>query len=468
MNAHRSRTSLSFGAFAPSHEPASSQALFSEDSQGLVDATHDDGADPSNDRVTGHRSVVEKIEDIVESVVDAMSENRPLTLPLRSRPSGNEFVVSFPSTHAAGVKKFVCLMFLDVFEAASLQVLFLCRQALVSGTVITKRLLSSFPRRSDPRWSKTLDPAEPDQPYYRSIYYQNPELFGSQNYVDRLVDDIAFTLGVGRHELNIVAASKGLVAGQSFTPENGEPIVVVPPAEAVINFDLRSVGWILVIEKEATFRSLVSLRYHEQSAAGPGILMTAKGYPDLASRQFLHRVNSSWPQIPIYALMDFDPDGVSIMRTYKHGSLGMRHEQSVTVPGLIWLGVKHNDLLDLPMRFLPSVASESQESQSTLISSQNSNVSSSRSVSRTMSGSSRRGGTGWKVISMSRRDRAKAVRLLSTLNEHHQQDADEMELASELQLMLMLNMKFEIQAIHEVENMAYWLDERLSRISDWV
>ncbi|KAK6833320.1 meiotic recombination protein rec12 [Apiospora arundinis] len=434
MNAHRSRTSLSFGAFAPSHEPASSQALFSEDSQGPVDATHDDGADPSNDRVIGHRSVVEKIEDIVESVVDAMSENCPLTLPLRSRSSGNEFVVSFPSTHAAGVKKFGCYHL----------------------------------SHEDPDWSKTLDPAEPDQPYHRSIYYQNPELFGSQNYVDRLVDDIAFTLGVGRHELNIVAASKGLVAGQSFTPENGEPVVVVPPAEAVINFDLRSVGWILIIEKEATFRSLVSLRYHEQSAAGPGILMTAKGYPDLASRQFLHRVNSSWPQIPIYALMDFDPDGVSIMRTYKHGSSGMRHEQSVTVPGLIWLGVKHNDLLDLPMRFLPSVASESQESQSTLISSQNSNGSSSRSVSRTMSGSSRRGETGWKVISMSRRDRAKAVRLLSTLSEHHQQDADEMELASELQLMLMLNMKFEIQAIHEVENMAYWLDERLSRISDWV
>ncbi|KAK8004075.1 hypothetical protein PG989_003794 [Apiospora arundinis] len=390
MNAHRSRTSLSFGAFAPSHEPASSQALFSEDSQGPVDATHDDGADPSNDRVIGHRSVVEKIEDIVESVVDAMSENRPLTLPLRSRSSGNEFVVSFPSTHAAGVKKFGCYHL----------------------------------SHEDLHWSKTLDPAEPDQPYHRSIYYQNPELFGSQNYVDRLVDDIAFTLGVGRHELNIVAASKGLVAGQSFTPENGEPVVVVPPAEAVINFDLRSVGWILIIEKEATFRSLVSLRYHEQSAAGQGILMTVVS--------------------------------------------GMRHEQSVTVPGLIWLGVKHNDLLDLPMRFLPSVASESQESQSTLISSQNSNGSSSRSVSRTMSGSSRRGETGWKVISMSRRDRAKAVRLLSTLSEHHQQDADEMELASELQLMLMLNMKFEIQAIHEVENMAYWLDERLSRISDWV
>ena len=165
--------------------------------------------------------------------------------------------------------------------------------------------------------------------------------------------------------------------------------------------------------------------------------------------------------------MDFDPDGVSIMRTYKHGSLGMRHEESVTVPGLTWLGVKHGDLLDLQMRPLPSEPSGSQESQSTSSLSQNSNNASSRTISRSMSGSSRLGEAGWKTLSMSRRDRAKAVRLLSTLEEQHHQDADEMEQASELQLMLMLNMKFEIQAVDEAENMAYWLDERLSRIGGW-
>lgn len=61
----------------------------------------------------------------------------------------------------------------------------MCHEALVSGHVITKR----------------------------NIYYQNPDLFGSQQYVDNLVDDVAFTFGVGRDMLNIVAAYKGLVAG---------------------------------------------------------------------------------------------------------------------------------------------------------------------------------------------------------------------------------------------------------------
>lgn len=65
--------------------------------------------------------------------------------------------------------------------------------------------------------------------YVRNIYYQNPELFRSQSAVDDMVDNLAFTLGVGREDLNIVscpwgcsrsqlrlwqvAAAKGLISG---------------------------------------------------------------------------------------------------------------------------------------------------------------------------------------------------------------------------------------------------------------
>lgn len=170
--------------------------------------------------------------------------------------------------------------------------------------------------------------------------------------------------------------------------------------------------------------------------------------------------------------MDFDPDGVSILRTYKHGSQGMRHEENVTVPGLLWLGVKSSDLLELQLQLLPMSSSgpshEGTESQSALSSSQNNNSESSRSLARALPGSARRSEAGWRLLSMSCRDRAKAVRLLCSLNDQVHQDADEMELASEIQLMLVLNMKFEIQAVDQAENMAYWLDERLSRISGWI
>lgn len=49
----------------------------------------------------------------------------------------------------------------------------------------------------------------------------------------------------------------------------------------------------------------------------------------------------------MYALVDYDPDGIAIMRTYKHGSQGLEHEQNSTVPELRWLGIRSSDLLDL-------------------------------------------------------------------------------------------------------------------------
>jgi meiotic recombination protein SPO11 len=46
-------------------------------------------------------------------------------------------------------------------------------------------------------------------PKFRNIYYQNPDLFKSQSAVDEMVDNLAFTLGVCREDLNIV---RGLVS----------------------------------------------------------------------------------------------------------------------------------------------------------------------------------------------------------------------------------------------------------------
>jgi meiotic recombination protein SPO11 len=39
------------------------------------------------------------------------------------------------------------------------------------------------------------------------IYYQHQDLFEKQSQVDELVDDIAFTLGINRADLNIVRLS---------------------------------------------------------------------------------------------------------------------------------------------------------------------------------------------------------------------------------------------------------------------
>lgn len=47
-----------------------------------------------------------------------------------------------------------------------------------------------------------------------------------------------------------------------------------------------------------------------------------------------------------YALVDGDPHGVSIMSTYKYGSLAHQHENArLSVPGLSWLGLKISDAI---------------------------------------------------------------------------------------------------------------------------
>lgn len=198
----------------------------------------------------------------------------------------------------------------------------------------------------------------------------------------------------------------------------------------------------------------------------------AKGYPDLDTRRFLHDLHTQWPQIPMHVLVDFDPDGIAIMRTYKHGSLGLRHEQNVTVPGLSWLGIKSGDVLDGP-RGSSSIASHisSNPSSQTLInslpSSQTPASQSSASSGQTMTVPVPLLYIGDKnARPLTARDRKKAISILRLLAHQQDQDAEEMELTRELQVMMALNMKFEIQAVDDAGNMARWLDERLPVLVD--
>jgi meiotic recombination protein SPO11 len=45
-----------------------------------------------------------------------------------------------------------------------------------------------------------------------------------------------------------------------------------------------------------------------------------KGYPDLATRHFLHVLCECSPELPVYGIADSDPYGLSIMHSYEVGS----------------------------------------------------------------------------------------------------------------------------------------------------
>jgi meiotic recombination protein SPO11 len=140
----------------------------------------------------------------------------------------------------------------------------------------------------------------------------------------------------------------------------------------------------------------------------------AKGYPDIQTRQFLHLFSRQHPEIPIFALVDFDPDGIGIMSTYKHGSISLAHETNLVVPSIQWLGVRSCDFLD--------------------------------------SGNEMQG-----RLNLTARDRKIAARMLAkSVNEGYDEDP-----RRELQVMLMLGAKAEIQILGNGEMLMEWLDKKL-------
>ncbi|KAI5859521.1 DNA topoisomerase IV, alpha subunit [Durotheca rogersii] len=348
-------------------------------------------------------TVVSRIEDILEHIVDALSENRVLAIPLRSRRTRREKTIRFPANTEAEVKRFTC----------ALQVLHACHEALTSGRIVTKR----------------------------NIYYQNPDLFGSQRYVDNLIDDIAFTFGVGRDALNVVAASKGLIAGRiSLVLTDGSTLdgscdggngILIPHIGTIREITMSQAKWIIIVEKEATFRELAASQYFDTSVAGRGVIVTAKGFPDLLTRQFLSLLHSYFPQIPFYALVDFDPSGIGILLTYKLGSRSLGHEDDVVVPRLSWLGPNSNDL-------------------------KHGQIHSASNPSSPVSGFPPKPFQLSTALTLS--DRRQALCLLAKFDDRN---TEEMDLTHEIQLMLVLNLKAEIQAVDDAGDMGAWLDDRL-------
>jgi meiotic recombination protein SPO11 len=110
-------------------------------------------------------------------------------------------------------------------------------------------------------------------------------------------------------------------------------------------------------------------------------------------------------QCPLYGLMDFDPDGLDILSTYKHGSKAFAHQSAeLVLPSIQWVGVNSSH-----------IGQEDDLHQ-------------------------RQG-----LLKLSARDRRKATSMLK--REQFAEGGAEPEWRRELQVMLMLNVKAEIQLL---------------------
>ncbi|KAK4868165.1 hypothetical protein LT330_007363 [Penicillium expansum] len=271
----------------------------------------------------------------------------------------------------------------------------------------------------------------------RDIYYIDPEFFRVQYIVDHIVDDLAYTIGVNRTALNVEAAAKGLVTGD-FRLIRGSHILIdaqsvtedtlIPRIEDGDEIDISRVRWVLVIEKEAVFHRLARVSYHTRALAGEGIMVTGKGYPDFMTRTFLRAMsdsasNQSRSPPRFYALTDGDPHGMAIMSTYKYGSAAHLHQNArLSIPRLQWLGLRVTDIIAVP-EVLGDTA----------------------------------------LLSLTTRDRRKIMDMLRN-SPVWASDGPEPEWRAELQRMLVLNLKAEIEILYGCQGgLEGWVNRRMFR-----
>lgn len=217
----------------------------------------------------------------------------------------------------------------------------------------------------------------------RELYYMGAAHYGSQGEAQAGLARLSSLLGFERHEMGVLAASRGKVAGLvalraadcgssssaasaaggsgsaawldlaargGHAPISGD-CVATPPLLAS-----RGAQVILVVEKDAIFARLVEDRVWE---AVPCVLVTGCGMPDMATRAFVRHAATSL-RLRVLILVDSNPYGLGILLCYVNGSKadGRRHALRGAPYGVGWLGLCRGDMehYDLPTEALQALS----------------------------------------------------------------------------------------------------------------
>ncbi|KAI9989330.1 hypothetical protein PInf_019608 [Phytophthora infestans] len=208
----------------------------------------------------------------------------------------------------------------------------------------------------------------------RDVYYLHP-FFKGQNEADEAILDAGSILGIPRGSMNIVAATKGCFTGDISILRNGnwrqfgsgeevsithellqiKPhdmyVIYVANASELMEEDYlvpllfrrSNATCILVIEKDGIFNRLREDKFFETV---PSILITGRGFPDLATRAFVNLLSNALG-IPVLGLCDCNPFGLSIMLTYKLGSARMPLDSLRYAVDIKWVGVRPSQVSHL-------------------------------------------------------------------------------------------------------------------------
>ncbi|KFG38817.1 type iib dna topoisomerase [Toxoplasma gondii RUB] len=166
----------------------------------------------------------------------------------------------------------------------------------------------------------------------RELFYSSIRTYSTQVVTNRILAKVTQFLGVPRETLHVFSPSKTLVRGPFLLTEISYSADVEVDCNNVFEtrgHQLSSFGvsritcyakpnFILVVEKETAFQHLLAANFIH--CLYPCVIMTARGFPDLASRKLIHLMNCHLNgRTRLFCLCDYDPHGLAIAMTFAFG-----------------------------------------------------------------------------------------------------------------------------------------------------
>ena len=348
------------------------------DSESSNDESSDDDSE-DNDDVISTKEVIRRIEEwIVAPIIEQLDRYEPpylsnqnRTSPTRARNGGNidddsveddDDDNSEESNHA---RPNIIANFQHLTHCRKLTSMLLvasyCHELLLHG-----------------RTTATL----------REVYYYFCTHFNSQSECNTIIQCLSDFLQVPRASLGLLASPKGwwsgyltifnkstneqLVQGhQGFSSLHGMAIsgTSLDTWKREYRLDASHSKCILVIESESVYTRLVEASFWTQF---PCILVTGKGFPDVATRTWVQYLQQQL-NLPAYGICDCNPYGVSVLQTYtyrqktytkktkkasrKRSADHMKDDSKHRPLDLYWVGLRPSQLadLDLPSEVLQEV-----------------------------------------------------------------------------------------------------------------
>ncbi|KAL3803728.1 hypothetical protein HJC23_003782 [Cyclotella cryptica] len=212
----------------------------------------------------------------------------------------------------------------------------------------------------------------------REVYYVFVTHFRNQKECDSAILDVARILGVPRRALGLSASPKGWFCGCVEVTRRGtlpsgkdisgsidgtalSSIQGLPITREWIERDdegftedgveikvaSKDAKVIVVIEKEGVYNRLAEERIFDKF---PCIIVTGKGFPDLATRALVQTLHKEL-DLPVVGLCDSNPFGISVLALYHCAGdrMGVDGNLKYTVP-IRWIGLRPSTVLSLEDR----------------------------------------------------------------------------------------------------------------------